>query len=337
MQTRAEKSDRLFQVAESQQGYFTSSDARSLGYDYPHQHFHVKQGNWIRIDHGIYRLKKFPAAEHEDLRRWWLWSRKKGVISHETAASLYDLGDLLRSKIHLTVPLNFRKRPAKSLVLHKANLSASEIGKRDDLPVTTPLRTVFDLARSHLVSDAVKRRDDERLFAVAKDAIKKGLVSGKELLEALASIPEDIDPSSQAILQIAIREGGGYPEQSTFHDTPQVRERSVQLIQPKLPIQNILDELKSELQIIYRKKLKGVYLFGSYARGEADRESDFDVLVVLKDFKRYAQEVDRTVELASNLSLKYGVTISTVFMREREWLQGDSPFLSNVRDEAISV
>jgi predicted transcriptional regulator of viral defense system len=198
METRAEKSNRLFQVAESQQGYFTSADAKKLGYDYPHQYFHVKQGNWIRVDHGIYRLRKFPAAGHEDLMRWWLWSRKKGVISHETAAALYELGDLLPSKIHLTVPLEFRKKPTKSLVLHKANLSASEIEKRNDLPVTTPLRTVLDLARSHL--------DDERLSAATKDAIKKGLVTRKELLELLARAPEDIDPSTQAALQMAARE-----------------------------------------------------------------------------------------------------------------------------------
>jgi hypothetical protein len=96
------------------------------------------------------------------------------------------------------VPLDFRKPAAKSLVLHKANLSASEINKRDDLPVTTPLRTVLDLARSHL--------DDERLSAVAKDAIKKGLVTRKELFEALAKMPEGIDPSAQATLQMAARE-----------------------------------------------------------------------------------------------------------------------------------
>jgi hypothetical protein len=57
--------------------------------------------------------------------------------------------------------------------------------------------------------------------------------------------------------------------------------------------------------------------------------------VVLKDFKRYAQEVDRTGGLASDLSLKHGVTISTVFMREREWLHGDTSFVLNVRDEAL--
>lgn len=198
MKNKADKSQRLFEVAESQEGYFTSADAKKLGYDYPHQHFHVKQGNWIRVDHGIYRLKKFPAAAHEDLMRWWLWSRKKGVISHETAAALYELGDLLPAKTHLSVPANFRKKPTKNVVLHKADLRESEIEKRDGLPVTTALRTILDLARSHL--------DDERLTAVTRDAITKSLLSKRELLEALAKVPKDIDPSTQATLQIAVRE-----------------------------------------------------------------------------------------------------------------------------------
>ena len=110
--------------------------------------------------------RKFPAASHEDLMRWWLWTRKKGVISHETAAALYELGDLLPAKIHLCVPSDFRKIPTKNVVLHKAALRESEIEKRDGLPVTTALRTIFDLARSHL--------DDERLSAVTSDAIQKG-------------------------------------------------------------------------------------------------------------------------------------------------------------------
>ena len=329
MPNRSEKSDSLFAVAESQLGYFTSAEAKSLGYHYPLQFFHVKQGNWVRVDHGIYRLKKFPAARHEDLMRWWLWSHKKAVLSHETAAALYDLGDLLPAKIHLTVPPDFRKRPTKNLILHRAVLSKSEIEKRDDLLVTTPLRTVLDLARAHL--------DHERLSAVAQGAFQKGLLNRKDLLEALAKMPKGVDSSTHAILQIAVTDTGhtGYVNKAAANDLPQVRETSVQLVQPPLAIQDILRELKSALQLIYEDQLRGLYLFGSYARGEADRESDFDVLVVLQDFTRYALEVDRTAELAAELSLKFNVTVSLVFFREREWLHGDSPFLSNVRDEAL--
>ena len=105
-----DRENRLYALAEGQGGYFTSADAKSIGYLYPLQHFHVRRGNWIRVERGIYRLKHFPTVDHEDLIHWWLWSQKKGVISHESAAELYDLGDILPSRTHLTVPRNFRKK-----------------------------------------------------------------------------------------------------------------------------------------------------------------------------------------------------------------------------------
>ncbi len=102
-------------------------------------------------------------------------------------------------------------------------------------------------------------------------------------------------------------------------------------------LNDLIAELKIELDGVYGDRLKGLYLYGSYARGEEDDESDLDILVVLEQLDRYAAEVNRTGELTSDLSLKYGITISPVFVRETEWLHGDTPFLSNVRDEAIPL
>ncbi len=100
-------------------------------------------------------------------------------------------------------------------------------------------------------------------------------------------------------------------------------------------VEALLADIKAGLIALYGERLKGVYLYGSYARGEADPESDFDVLVVLDDFKDYGAEVDRTSALSSALSLEYDVSISKVFVRERDWRQDDTPFLLNVREEAI--
>lgn len=198
MRNGENRGDQLYALAETQGGYFTASEAKALGYLYPHQHFHVKRGNWVRVDRGIFRLKHFPVSNHEDLIRWWLWSRKQGVISHETAAAIYDLGDMLPRKTHLTVPQNFRKITPRSVILHKAQLKAMDIEKREGFVMTTPLRTIFDLAQGKL--------DPERLRLVTQDAIKKGLVVGKEILTILAKMPKNIDPSTQITMQLAVRE-----------------------------------------------------------------------------------------------------------------------------------
>ncbi len=198
MGKKENRPDRLYALAESQGGYFTAADAKSLGYDYPHQHFHVKRGNWVRVDRSIYRLKRFPSASHEDLIRWWLWSRKKGAISHESAAAVYDFGDVLPSKTHVTVPPDFRKKSTAGVVLHKAPFDEKDVETREGFRVTTPLRTILDLARENL--------DQERLTAVVKDAIRKGLVEKKTLLDILAKTPKGIAPSTQVTLQLSLRE-----------------------------------------------------------------------------------------------------------------------------------
>jgi len=101
------------------------------------------------------------------------------------------------------------------------------------------------------------------------------------------------------------------------------------------PIGALLDELKMGLKHLYGSRLRGIYLYGSYARGEAEVESDLDLLVVLGDLPGYGVEVDRTGNLISELSLKYGISISRVFVSDRDWSSRQSPFLINARSEAV--
>ncbi len=105
----------------------------------------------------------------------------------------------------------------------------------------------------------------------------------------------------------------------------------------KTTVKVLMGELKTGLQAICGDRLKGIYLYGSYARGEADPESDLDVLVVLDRIGSYSDEVDRTSRLGAQLSLKYCVSISKVYKREQDWLKRESPFLANVREEAIAA
>ncbi len=100
-------------------------------------------------------------------------------------------------------------------------------------------------------------------------------------------------------------------------------------------LDSLLAELKAGLLRLYGTRLQGVYLYGSYARGEQAAQSDLDVLVVLDRVDHYCAEIDRTGYLASELSLKYGVSISRVLMDVEEWAAADTPFLLNVHAEAI--
>lgn len=96
-------------------------------------------------------------------------------------------------------------------------------------------------------------------------------------------------------------------------------------------IQKLLRELKSELTRIYGERLKAVYLYGSYARGEQQPGSDVDVIIVLASFKRYSDEIKRTSELNAKLSLDYNLSISRLFLTEERWKHEDSPLLRNIR------
>lgn len=102
-------------------------------------------------------------------------------------------------------------------------------------------------------------------------------------------------------------------------------------------IRRLLTELKGRLERLYGARLKSLYLFGSYARGDADAESDVDVLIVLDHVNNYSHEIDFTGAVISELSLRYGVTISRVFANEDRWKTDQSNFFLNVREEAVAA
>lgn len=102
-------------------------------------------------------------------------------------------------------------------------------------------------------------------------------------------------------------------------------------------IKNILKDVKKGLSKLYGARLRGLVLYGSYARGDYREGSDLDILVILNDFERSPIELDRTDKLMSDLSLKYLITISPMFMREKDWLTADKPLLRNIRVEGVPV
>lgn len=171
----------LFALAEGQQGFFTTAQARKAGYRDNTHPYHVRTGDWIREWRGIYRLARFPYQAESQWVLWSLWSRDlrgkvQGVYSHQTALTMHDMTDLMPAKIHLSVPETFRRRAAepKALVLHRASIPKSDREARQGYVVTRPLRTLLDLL------DEGKLLEQDLLQA-GKDAFQKGLITYQEL------------------------------------------------------------------------------------------------------------------------------------------------------------
>ena len=96
-----------------------------------------------------------------------------------------------------------------------------------------------------------------------------------------------------------------------------------------------MKELKAGLLRIYGDKLKAVYLYGSYARGDYRPGSDVDVMILLSDYRNYWDELRRSTELASDISLEYDVTVSRLIMKEIQWKESDMPVLRNIHKEGV--
>jgi len=187
-----EAARRLHEIAQSQQGFFTTKQAIRAGFAEKTHSYHVNAGNWIREHRGIYRLSDFPTPERPDLMLWYLWSQNRqevpeGAYSHETALTLHELSDLMPLKLHMIVPKNFRRNSAipEILILHRVNVGSNDVQEMYGVRVTRPLRTIIDLLRS-------KQVDKSQLKLALNEALRRGLIGNREIDNAS---PDDLKRS----------------------------------------------------------------------------------------------------------------------------------------------
>ena len=173
--------NRLYAIAEGQQGYFTAKQAVSCGYITQNHRHHIRSGAWIRECRGVYRLARFPASGEGQYVLWALWSRSRadvplGVFSHQTALSIHELSDVMPARIHMIVPPGFRRNAAlpKVLCLHRADLAANDSEPRQGYRVVRALRAIVDLAR-----EGSESRD--HLRQALQQATARGLITRPEI------------------------------------------------------------------------------------------------------------------------------------------------------------
>lgn len=193
---------RASELAARQWGLLTTMQAETEGISRLQLARLADAGLIERVDRGIYAV---PATveEHTPLRAAWLsldpsmFAEDRlvdpvasGVISHASAATLHQVGDLLDDYPEITVPE--RKQSRRSIRLHRGTLRSDEVTIVDGLPVTTPARTVADLLRDG--------HDPSHVAEIAGDVLLRGLASRQEMAAALELLARRHGQSSGAAL-----------------------------------------------------------------------------------------------------------------------------------------
>ena len=106
----------------------------------------------------------------------------------------------------------------------------------------------------------------------------------------------------------------------------------------KAEVDMILNEIVDRVRPVFGEKLKKVVLYGSYARGDYDAESDVDVMFMIdeddNEIVKYRKNVRRAM---SGIDLKYGALICGHVQNYNRFIKymNDVPFYENVSREGI--
>ncbi len=184
--------ERVYEIAEDQNGYVTTGQAAEAGVTRHALARMADRGTVERVSRGVYRIVQFPPSALDRLLEATLWRQGvRGVISHASALSLYELSDVNPSKIHLTVPTTFRiqRDIPPALVVHRVDLPKSDVGYHEGTPVTTAERTIRDCHAAHLGPALVRQAIEDGLLSghlrrAQAETLERELLGGHALPEA---------------------------------------------------------------------------------------------------------------------------------------------------------
>lgn len=100
----------------------------------------------------------------------------------------------------------------------------------------------------------------------------------------------------------------------------------------------LLPEIEERIKTTFGVRVRKIILYGSYARGEYDRESDIDILVIVDD-EELEKYINKRIELTNYYLDKENILVSIIIEKATvaERYKNHSPFLINVLKEGTVV
>ena len=98
----------------------------------------------------------------------------------------------------------------------------------------------------------------------------------------------------------------------------------------------VLTRFRQALAELYGDRVERVVLFGSRARGDARKDSDYDVAVFLRDLSDRAREMNRLADLATGILAHEGEFIHAMPYRAGAYNER-TPLMRELRREGVDL
>ena len=207
-------------LAARQYGLITRDQAVAAGASTDSIDRLCRRGAWVRSAPSVYRVASSGRSWKQDVMVAALSVSEEAVASHHTAARLWQLDDFDPYPIHVaTTRPRWRKRDG--VVVHRlTDLASPYVTAALPIPMTTPARTILDLAacvpawRVERVLDAALRRGltsveavEEIVSDLARQG-KRGVKVIRELVKARAAWSETTESELEdAFQRLVLRSG----------------------------------------------------------------------------------------------------------------------------------
>ncbi|MGH9118192.1 MAG: DUF559 domain-containing protein [Acidimicrobiales bacterium] len=188
------------ELSSRQHGAFAGWQLDNAGVPQAARQRRLRSGVWRRLLRDVYGLPGVTPSHEQNLWAAWLAVGPHSVVSHESAAELHGIPNVMRGRLVLTVPHSGWHRIPGSFVHQLNDVWPDHRAEVGGLPVTTPARTIVDLA-------AVVHTT--RLRHIVEDAKHAGLTSCEAVGQCLASVARRGKPGVRSLTLVLDRLGPG--------------------------------------------------------------------------------------------------------------------------------
>ena len=124
------------------------------------------QRRWLRQLHrGVYLVGPLEVEHSRAMAA--VLAAPDAALSHYPAAVVHRVRPPREGPMHVTTPRDARSRPG--LTIHRAHLHPSDVTRRSGIPITSPARTILDLAADS-INDAERALNEARILRLVTDA-----------------------------------------------------------------------------------------------------------------------------------------------------------------------